>query len=56
MEESLQHGEENKEYMLREDARLRNQGLKGVKKERKEAARASSVADALAAAIADDDV
>ena len=56
VEESLQHGEENREYMLREDARLRKQGLRGVKKEHKGPSRASgevpSIVDALADALA----
>ena len=35
VEESLMHGEENAPYSLREDARLRQQGLKCVKKRRR---------------------
>ena len=34
VEESLRHGEENEQYLLREDVNLRQQGIKGVKKEK----------------------
>jgi len=55
VEESLRHGEENNEYLSREDHRLRTQGLTGVKKERKDNSRkdgsAPSITNALQAAL-----
>ena len=39
--EQIRHGEENEAYLLREDWRLREQGLRGIKKERKDERRAS---------------
>ena len=60
VEESLHYGEENEDYLLREDARLRKQGLKGIKKERKGASRADesvpSIPETLQSAADDADV
>ena len=36
VEHDIRHGEENAPYLLREDITLREQGLTGVKKERKD--------------------
>ena len=54
VEESLRHGEENEQYQLREDVRLREQGMKGIKKEKASGPRMSVAAAVLEAQAAED--